>query len=110
MFLEVSIVEMEKRQKAVSIRPNVPIGGHPVETGDYLIDTIAINEIAESIVNWIQLRVPGGIVYGAPRLGKTRAIKYIKNVLRFGSLDFRVSKVMVMLIICGLPALINRAT
>lgn len=74
---------MEKRHEALSIRPNVPIGGHPVETGDYLIDTIAINEIADSIFNWIQLRIPGGIVYGAPRLGKTRAIKYIKNVFDY---------------------------
>lgn len=76
-------MDIEKRQEVVSLRPNVPVGGHPVETGDYIIDTIAINEIAESIFNWIQLRVPGGIVYGAPRLGKSRAIKYIKKVFDY---------------------------
>ncbi len=62
------------------IRPNIPVGGHPIEQGDYLIDTIAINELADSIHKWISLRNPGAIIYGAPRLGKSYAVKYIKKV------------------------------
>ncbi|KPB06708.1 hypothetical protein AAV98_00805 [Bacillus sp. CHD6a] len=64
-------------------RPTIPVGGHPVETGDYIVDTLAINAVAESILNWINLRVPGGIVFGEPRLGKSRAIKYIRNVFDY---------------------------
>ncbi len=56
------------------------MGGHPIEQGDYLIDTIAINEIADSILKWISFRNPGAIIYGAPRLGKSYAIKYLKRV------------------------------
>jgi hypothetical protein len=76
-------MESKAIQNSSSTRPNVPVGGHPVETGDYIIDTLAINEIAESILSWIHLRMPGAIVYGAPRLGKSRAIKYIRNVFQF---------------------------
>lgn len=61
-------------------RPNIPVGGHPIEQGDYFIDTIAINEMMDSVLKWISFRNPGAIIYGAPRLGKTYAIKYIKRV------------------------------
>ncbi|MCA1319375.1 ATP-binding protein [Sutcliffiella horikoshii] len=74
---------MEERIISNQNRPSIPIGGHPVETGDYIIDTIAINEILEPMRHWIQMRVPGGIIYGAPRLGKTRAIKYIQNIFEY---------------------------
>lgn len=76
-------METEKAFNASYRRPNIPVGGHPVETGDYIVDTLAIDEIASSILDWIHLRSTGGIVYGAPRLGKTRAIKYIKNVFDY---------------------------
>lgn len=60
-------------------RPNIQPGGHPIEQGDYLIDTISINEIADSILKWINMRNPGAIIYGSPRLGKTYAVKYLKK-------------------------------
>jgi hypothetical protein len=61
-------------------RPNIPIGGHPIEQGDYLLDTIAINDLEDSALKWINYRNPGAIIYGAPRLGKTYAAKYLKKV------------------------------
>lgn len=76
-------MEAHDTGKFTERRPNIPIGGHPVETGDYIVDTISINEIAEHLLNWINLRVPGAIVYGRPRLGKSKAIKYLKNVLDY---------------------------
>ncbi|MEH7126116.1 TniB family NTP-binding protein, partial [Bacillus sp. JJ1773] len=60
-------------------RPKIPVGGHPLEQGDYLIDTVSINDIADSILKWINMRNPGAIIYGPPRLGKTYAVKYLKK-------------------------------
>ncbi|MFS0672582.1 MULTISPECIES: ATP-binding protein [Ornithinibacillus] len=64
----------------ISTRPSIPSGGHPIEQGDYLIDTISINELADSVLKWINLRNPGAVIYGEPRLGKSYAIKYIQKV------------------------------
>jgi len=58
-------------------RPFVPVGNHPIETGRYLIATNQISNFAGEIESWIHNRTPGGIVYGRPRVGKTRAIKYL---------------------------------
>jgi len=60
-----------------SDRPHVPVGSHPIEHGDYLLDTISINDLIDSVSNWILLRNTGAIIYGPPRLGKTRAIKFL---------------------------------
>ncbi|WP_188455565.1 ATP-binding protein [Virgibacillus oceani] len=73
-------MQNSSEKKLHTVRPNIPVGGHPIEQGDYLIDTIAINEIADSILKWISFRNPGAIIYGAPRLGKSYAIKYLKRV------------------------------
>lgn len=64
---------------ANDVRPNISPGGHPIEQGDYLIDTISINDIADSILKWVNMRNPGAIIYGAPRLGKTYGVKYLKR-------------------------------
>lgn len=64
-------------------RPSIPIGGHPIETGDYLVDTTSINEMAEHMLYWINSRIPGAIVYGPPRIGKSRAIKYLIKVFEY---------------------------
>lgn len=65
---------------------NIPIinkNEHPVETGNYYLPTNAIIELYAVVHRWISNRAPGGIVYGRPRLGKTRAISclevYLKN-------------------------------
>jgi hypothetical protein len=55
-------------------RPFVPKGSHPIETGRYLLATNQIIRLHDNLVRWIENRAPGGIIYGRPRLGKTRAI------------------------------------
>jgi hypothetical protein len=58
-------------------RPIVPTLTHPVETGSYIIPTPEINRMFKAIKKWLSNRSPGGIIYGRPRLGKTRALKFI---------------------------------
>jgi hypothetical protein len=62
-------------------RPLIPTGVHPIETGQYLIPTNSILNMFKEVCRWINYRIPGGIIYGRPRLGKTRAIKYLVHVL-----------------------------
>lgn len=63
------------------IRPYIPKGTHPIETGKYLISTNEIDRMYQAVTRWIENRTPGAIIYGRPRLGKTRAISYIINCL-----------------------------
>lgn len=35
----------------------------------------------KTVFQWIEERMPGAIIYGRPRLGKTRAITYLMNCL-----------------------------
>lgn len=60
---------------------NIPDGKHPIETGKYLIATNEIDKLCYIVSNWIENRFPGAIIYGRPRLGKTRAISYLLKVL-----------------------------
>ncbi|RSK49682.1 ATP-binding protein [Bacillus canaveralius] len=61
-------------------RPDIPEGSHPIKQGDYILDTIAIKDLSEEVLKWIHMRNSGAIIYGAPRLGKTFAIEYLKRV------------------------------
>src|ERR1700730_12688713 len=63
------------------IRPYVPPGCHPIETGRYLIPTKEIERMEDTVTQWIINRTPGGIIYGRPRIGKTRAINYLMHYL-----------------------------
>lgn len=63
------------------IRPIIPFGTHPIETGRYIIETNEIKKLNITLSNWIGNRVSGGIIYGRPRLGKTRAIKFASSEL-----------------------------
>jgi hypothetical protein len=67
-------------------RPKVEPGAHPVQTTRYLLLTPAIEALNAAICQWIENRVPGAMVYGKPRFGKTRAIKYLSLLLleKFG--------------------------
>ncbi|HEX7997675.1 MAG TPA: ATP-binding protein [Pyrinomonadaceae bacterium] len=78
---------MAKNAAAPYIRPNVPAGSHPIETTRYLLPTPSIDDFYNAVLQWIENRAPGGIIYGKPRLGKTRAIKYLTRLLteKFGS-------------------------
>lgn len=64
------------------IRPVINKGEHPIEIGNYYLPTNSIIEFYAVANRWIQNRSPGGIVYGRPRLGKTRAISYLEVYLK----------------------------
>ncbi|MDO3679739.1 ATP-binding protein [Paenibacillus ehimensis] len=68
-------------------RPLIPVGSHPIETGEYLIPTNPVLRMFQDVTRWINYRYPGGIIYGRPRLGKTRAIEFLLRTLpnHFGS-------------------------
>lgn len=52
---------------------------HPIETGRYIISTNQINNGKAIIYNWINMRIPGSIIYGKQRMGKTKLINYIQH-------------------------------
>ncbi|WP_209810017.1 ATP-binding protein [Ammoniphilus resinae] len=58
-------------------RPFVPKGSHPIETGRYLLPTNEIVRMHDTVTQWIDNRTPGGMIYGRPRIGKSRAINYL---------------------------------
>lgn len=64
----------------MSNRPDVPEETHPVECNKLLLLTPAINGLIKELKRWLRGRLPGGMVYGVPRVGKTWAIKYIKKL------------------------------
>lgn len=63
-------------------RPYVPKGSHPIETGNYNLPTSEILNLYNEISRWINNRAPGAIIYGRPRLGKTRAIRFVKSFIK----------------------------
>jgi hypothetical protein len=67
-------------------RPQVEVGAHPVETSRYLLITPIIEAFFDVACSWIESRAPGAMIYGMPRLGKTRAIQCLSRLLleRFG--------------------------
>src|SRR5688572_20317554 len=46
---------------------------HPVETGQYLLVTPMIKTLRNRVFHWVKRCATGGIIYGLPREGKTRA-------------------------------------
>jgi len=64
-----------------NIRPKLKEGEHPLETGNYVIGTKAIDEAFEAIIKLIKTRTPGGIFVGRQRYGKTFAIRYLSSLL-----------------------------
>jgi len=59
-----------------SERPVIEKGMHPVELHDYTIPTRSIEDMANALFQWADIHLPGAIIYGTPRLGKTTAIVY----------------------------------
>jgi hypothetical protein len=55
---------------------------HPIFTLGYIIPTPAIIEMASAVVKWVGNRVPGFIVCGPPRRGKTKALKVLVRELQ----------------------------
>lgn len=67
--------------KSNDYRPKLNNIQHPIITGSYYIPTLEIAELYLEVTKWINGRVTGGIVFGRPRLGKTKAVKYIQTRL-----------------------------
>lgn len=64
-----------------TLRPVFGPGMHPVELGKYYVITPSIFKLFSSLCIWIQGMRPGCIVYGFSRIGKTRAIDALVNLL-----------------------------
>ncbi|MFM0007979.1 ATP-binding protein [Paraburkholderia dipogonis] len=54
---------------------------HPLVTGNYRIATPAIETFYELVMSCLRYRVMGALIHGAPRIGKTRAIEYVRLLL-----------------------------
>jgi hypothetical protein len=75
------IINHESSQIDGNQRPIIPLGTHPIETGQYLIPTNPVLKMFNEVCRWINYRISGGIIYGRPRLGKTRAIEFLLHAL-----------------------------
>ncbi len=65
---------------ASSLRPVDP-ALHPIETGGYRIATPAIQAFADLVNRCLRYRITGALTYGPSRIGKTRAIEYLRLLL-----------------------------
>jgi hypothetical protein len=54
---------------------------HPIETGNYRLGTPAIEEFFTLIETCLKYRITGALIYGPPRIGKTRAIEYLRLLM-----------------------------
>lgn len=54
---------------------------HPLATGNYRIATPAIETFYELVARCLRYRVMGALIYGPSRIGKTRAIEYVRLLL-----------------------------
>ncbi len=72
---------LETSQIPNFVRPRIAANSHPVENTHYVLATQAMDQFCRTIVRWIRQRCSGGIIYGAPRRGKTRAIRYLVRML-----------------------------
>ena len=54
---------------------------HPIERRDYLLTTPAIKALFDHVCEWVDFAIPGAIIAGRPRLGKTRAIEALTALL-----------------------------
>ncbi|WP_051289903.1 ATP-binding protein [Paenibacillus massiliensis] len=62
----------------------IPVGTHPVEVGHYLLPTKEVLRLMDNLKKIVLNRLPGMIVYGRPRLGKTYALKFaLENLSQF---------------------------
>jgi|GEM_PF-222574 len=62
-------------------RPTVPPHKHPVETGRYLLATNSIIQLSTVLQECLTSQVPGVLVYGDPRLGKTQGLRFVTDWL-----------------------------
>lgn len=63
------------------VRPHIAPNSHPIETTHYVLATNAMDDFCQTIRRWTRQRCSGGLIYGAPRRGKTSAVRYAVGVL-----------------------------
>ncbi|HBB89503.1 MAG TPA: ATP-binding protein [Blastocatellia bacterium] len=63
------------------VRPQIAPHSHPIETTHYVLATNPMDDFCQTILRWTRQRCAGGLIYGAPRRGKTRAVRYLVSVL-----------------------------
>lgn len=51
---------------------------HPLVTGNYPLATPAIESVYELVTRCLRYRIMGPLIYGPSRIGKTRAIEYLR--------------------------------
>jgi hypothetical protein len=54
---------------------------HPIKTGHYRIATPAIQAFHQLVLRCLRYRITGALIYGPSRIGKTRAIEYLRLLL-----------------------------
>lgn len=54
---------------------------HPLVTGNYRLATPAIEVFYELATRCLRYRIMGALIYGPSRVGKTRAIEYVRLLL-----------------------------
>ncbi len=54
---------------------------HPLATGNYRIATPAIQAFYDLVIRCLHYRIMGALIYGPSRIGKTRAIEYVRLLL-----------------------------
>lgn len=54
---------------------------HPLATGNYRIATPAIETFYELVERCLRYRIMGALIHGPSRIGKTRAIEYVRLLL-----------------------------
>ena len=54
---------------------------HPLESGNYRIATPAIQTFYQLVMRCLRYRTTGALIYGPSRIGKTRAIEYLRLLL-----------------------------
>lgn len=59
----------------------VDLSLHPLETGNYRIATPAIQTFYALVERCLRYRITGALAYGPSRIGKTRAIEYVRLLL-----------------------------
>lgn len=55
---------------------------HPLYRGCYLMPTPSIVQLAQTVAFWLRKGVTGGTIVGESNYGKSKGIKYIRNVRR----------------------------
>jgi hypothetical protein len=63
------------------IRPVLQRYEHPLFNSNYEINTNEIVDLYNNVEKWINNQVPGGIIYGEARLGKSTAIACLETML-----------------------------